>query len=54
MKEITIKLQIEDGEDLNKIIATIEKIQKEHSGDCILSVRFPTKVNGFGENMPLA
>ena len=54
MKEITIKLQIQDAAELNKIIAVIEKIQKEHSGDCILSVRFPTKVTGFGENMPLA
>ena len=40
-KEITIKLQIEDSKELQNIIEKIEKIQKEHSGDCILSVRFP-------------
>lgn len=52
-KEITIKLQIEDSKELQNIIEKIEKIQKEHSGDCILSVRFPTEVSGFGECKPL-
>ncbi len=38
--EVTIKTRIAP-EELPGIINGIKKIQKEHKGDCILSVRIP-------------
>lgn len=51
--EVTVKLQAKNLQQLESVVIAIQKLQKEHTGDCVLSVRFPTEVIGYDQNNPL-
>lgn len=38
---VSVQMEVKDEQALTPIVQEIKKIQKEHSGDCVLSVYIP-------------
>ena len=38
---VSVQMEVKDEQELTDIVQEIKKIQKEHSGDCVLSVYIP-------------